>query len=314
MYNAGSTIIQTLEGLEKQSYQNFEVILVDDGSKDDTISRINKFKKKSDLHLSVSYQENAGPAKARNNGAYTAKGEILIFTDADCIPPKNWIEEMIKPIGGEIVGAHCGYDVKNKNSLVARYIDYEIKKRHYRLYRKIIDSVGTYSFSIKKDVFNKMGGFDSSYKTASGEDFAFSYKLSENNFKIYFTDKTFVYHFHLESFLKYLKQQFYRGFWRIPLYLDNKSKITSGDSYSGYEAQIQFFAVGFLLLSFIGMYYILYLPLVFLFILYLSNINYGIFSYKYEKKMIIIAPFLASLRSLSGFFGATSGLISFWRK
>ena len=159
-----------------------------------------------------------------------------------------------------------------------------------------------------------MGGYDTSFRIASGEDFAFSYKLDENSYKIYFTDKTFVYHFHPESVLHYLKQQFFRGFWRVPLYLQYKSKITSGDSYSGFEAQIQFFIVGFFLLSFIGMYFILYLPLIFLILLYLSNITYGIFSYKYEKKMILIAPFLASLRSLSGFFGAISGLRILWSK
>ncbi len=313
MYNASKTIIENLKSLEKQTYKNFEVIIVDDGSTDDSISKIKNFRDKSKLTIPIAKQKNMGPASARNKGAKHANGDILLFTDADCILPNNWVKEMIDPIDEQnnIIGAHCGYEIKNKKSLIARYIDYETKKRHSNIRGKITDSVGTYSFSIKKETFKEMDGFDTSYKTASGEDFDFSYKLSNNNYKIYFTGKTFAYHFHPESFLKYLKQQFYRGFWRVPVYFENKSKALAGDSYSGLEPQLQFFLVGFFLLSFVGLFYLSYIPLVFIFTLYLSNIPYGLFSYKFERKMLFLAPLFASIRSISGFFGAIIGVISY---
>jgi glycosyltransferase involved in cell wall biosynthesis len=314
MYNASSTIVETLRGLEKQSFKDFEVIVVDDGSTDDSLSIVEESKTKCQLDITIMTQQNAGPAKARNSGAFRARGDILVFTDADCIHPENWVDEMIRPIGNDIVGTHCGYEVINKDSIVARYVNYEIKKRHSKLHGKIVDSVGTYSFSILKEVFGKMGGYDTSYHTASAEDFDFSYRLSEKRYKIYFTERTSVFHHHPESVLGYIKQQFYRGYWRVPLYLQNKSKITSRDSYSGFEVQIQFLIVGLLLLSFIGMYYVFYLPILFLGLLCASNIGYGVFSFRYERRMLFIAPVLASFRSLSGFFGAVLGLVSYRRK
>jgi glycosyltransferase involved in cell wall biosynthesis len=304
MYNAGKTIVETLRGLEKQTYKDFQVILVDDGSTDDTRNVVEKFKEKSNLDIVLICQQNSGPAVARNLGAKKATGDIILFTDSDCIPPRNWVAEMIEPIGKDIVGVHCGYKVKNPEFLVARYIDFEIRRRHSKIYNKITDSVGTYSFSIKKEVFDEMGGFNTSYSMASGEDFEFSYKLSENGYKIFFTDKTYVYHYHPDSLWKYLKQQFYRGYWRVPLYLKNKARIKKKDSYTGYEAQVQFILVGVFFLSFLFMVFLYYVPVIVFLVLLFSNMGYGVFSARSEKKMIIVAPFLASLRSICGFLGA----------
>ena len=90
-YNAESSIALCLEALMQQDYPGnlFEIIVVDDGSADATAHIVQGFP------VRYVYQKNAGPAAARNHGAQKAAGEILLFTDADCVPDPDWVEEMV---------------------------------------------------------------------------------------------------------------------------------------------------------------------------------------------------------------------------
>lgn len=302
MFNAEKTIIQTLRGIENQTINDFEVIVVDDGSADNSSKLVTEFKNESELSVKRIHQENSGPAKARNLGVEHSEGDITIFLDSDCIPPKNWIEEMIKPLNGKIVGCNCGYKVKNKESLIARYVDYEIAKRHEKLIGKTVDTIGTYSASFIKSVFNEAGAFDTEYRTASGEDFDLAFNVRKMGYDLVFTGKTFVYHYHPDSVKKYLKQQFGRGYWRVKMYLGNKDKILKGDSYTGHEAQVQFILSGLVFLS-IPLAVINPLFLLSFVALLFSNLPLGLWTFKRERKFIFIAPVLASMRSLAGTLG-----------
>jgi glycosyltransferase involved in cell wall biosynthesis len=303
MYNSEKTIINTLEALQTQKNKNYEIIVVDDGSTDSSFESVESFKKKNDLPIKLINQENAGPAKARNYGVEHSKGDIIIFLDSDCIPPDNWVEEMVKPLKGKIVGCNCGYMVKNEESLIARYVDYEIAKRHEKLVGKSIDTTGTYSASFLKSAFIEAGGFDTNYKTASGEDFDFAFNIKKLGYDIFFTDKTFVYHYHPDTLKKYLKQQFWRGFWRVRMYLDNKDKIIKGDSYTGQEAQLQFIFACFAFLSIPMIAINPFTIFVGFGVLFFSNMPLGLWAFREEKKFIIVAPMIASLRSLAGSLG-----------
>jgi glycosyltransferase involved in cell wall biosynthesis len=305
MFNTEKTIINTLEALQEQSYKNFEIIIVDDGSTDSSFETVVAFKKKSQVLIKLIKQENAGPAKARNLGVEHSESDVIIFLDSDCIPPDNWVKEMIRPLNGKIAGCNCGYKVKNKESIIARYVDYEIAKRHEQLIGKSIDTIGTYSASILKSVFKEVGGFDLKYKTASGEDFDFSFNLKKLGYNLIFTEKTFVYHYHPDTLRKYLKQQFWRGFWRVRLYLRNKDKIIKGDDYTGYEAQIQFILSCLALLSFPMM---VFDPIITFFgfgMLLLSNIPLGLWIFRRERKFVMVAPIIACMRSLAGTLGVS---------
>ena len=70
---------------------NFEVIVVDDGSKSLSDAIVNKFSKS--LKISLLSQKNSGPAAARNNGADRATGQFLVFTDDDCAPATDWLTQ-----------------------------------------------------------------------------------------------------------------------------------------------------------------------------------------------------------------------------
>jgi len=309
MYNSENTIIETLSGLAKQTRQDFEVIVVDDGSTDRSSNLVEEYKKSSELNIKLIKQENLGPAKARNKGVENAKSDIILFLDSDCIPIENWLEEMTKPISKETVGCSCRYKVKNKGSLIARYIDYEIARRHEKMAGKVVDTIGSYSACYLKDVFDKVGGFNTSYRIASGEDFDLSFKIGELGYKLKFINTTFVYHYHPETLRKYLKQQFMRGYWRVEMYLRSKEKILSRESYSGYEAQIQFILSSAVLISLPMSVFKPLLLLISVALLLSSNIPLGVWCFKKERKFLVIAPILASLRSLVGTLGAYFYLI-----
>lgn len=96
-YNERSTIIKCIESLKDQTYQRIEIIVVDDGSNDDTHSVAKTLSDK--VHgMQVLKQIHKGPGEARNLGASHAKGEILVFVDADMTFDKDFIKNLVKPI------------------------------------------------------------------------------------------------------------------------------------------------------------------------------------------------------------------------
>ena len=91
-YNEEGDIELCLKSLKNQSRKKIEVIVVDDGSTDRTVEIVKEHKVK------LLKQNHGGPGAARNRGAKQAKGEILIFIDADMHFPKDYIKNLIAPI------------------------------------------------------------------------------------------------------------------------------------------------------------------------------------------------------------------------
>src|SRR3989304_5607183 len=190
-FNSAKELTKCLESFKTQtlSNENFEVMVVDDGSNDGTKDAAAKTLERN------SYQQNRGPAAARNNGANQAQGEIILFTDADCEPQPNWIEEMIKPLDNpQVVGVKGVYKTRQKE-LVARLVQIEYEHKYERMKKfKYIDFIDTYSAGYRKDIFLKYNGFDERYPKASVEDQEFSFRLSHDGHKMVFNPDAVVYH------------------------------------------------------------------------------------------------------------------------
>jgi cellulose synthase/poly-beta-1,6-N-acetylglucosamine synthase-like glycosyltransferase len=177
--------------------------------------------------VKVVVQKHAGPAVGRNRGVRHSRGSIILFTDSDCIPNRNWIRNMTKPFQNkEVVGVSGTYRTANNHSIVSRFVGYEIEDRHDAMMkRKSIDFVGTFSAGYKRDVFLKFGGFDENFQRASGEDTDLSFKISKAGGKIVFAPGAYVSHHHPERLWTMLKKKFWMGYWRILLYKKHRDKL-----------------------------------------------------------------------------------------
>ncbi len=320
-YNAEKTILRTLEALGKQTTKGFEVVLADDGSKDNTVKIAKPFKPKN-FKLIVLAEKHAGPAAQRNRGAEKAGGDILLFTDSDCVPDRNWVEEMAKPFSDKaVVGVSGAYKTFNNDKLIARFEGYEIAKRHERLAKqKYIDFIGSFSAGYRKNIFRKFGGFSADFKRADAEDPELSFKIAKAGYKMVFNPKAVVAHPHVATIKRFWKQKFSRGYWRVLLYKKHPEKMR-GDSYTGKEVQLSLIFLAGFLLSFAGFFLALLfrdifaantlakLAIVSNTLFYLVNYPTILFMVEKEKMMAIFAPLLMYVRTLAWGFGFAWGLV-----
>ncbi len=235
-YNAQETLEQCLSALTKQTHpaDSYEVIVVDDGSTDLT------GKIAQDYAVRYIRQVNQGPAAARNNGVRQARGDIILFTDADCVPDNNWISEMLKPFDEAQVAAVKGAYRTRQHSLSARFAQLEFEER-FELLKKAdsIDMVDTYSAGFRRDIFLELGGFDTSFPVANNEDTELSYRMSAQGYKMVFSPQAIVCHLrHSDTIIKYARLKFWRGYWRMVVYKKFPDKMLK-DSYTPQTLKLQ---------------------------------------------------------------------------
>lgn len=107
VYNQAEHLENCLDGVKKQTCDNYEIIIVNDGSTDGIIDVIRKFKQIFGFKLSYYEQENKGACAARNNGAKYAKGEYAIFCDADVVMEPEMLEIMLKTLRNNPNAGFC---------------------------------------------------------------------------------------------------------------------------------------------------------------------------------------------------------------
>ena len=298
-FNAEKTIAKCLESIEGQSFRDFEVIVVDDGSKDRTAEIVRGFSKARLLR-----QKNAGPAVARNNGAKKALGGIIVFTDSDCVADKDWLKEMLEPFqDAKVAGVQGRYKSRQKE-LVARLIQLEIEQRYAKMLRRdSIDFIGTYSAAYRKSVFAEMRGFDTSFPIASGEDTDLSFRVSGAGYRMAFNQRAIIFHTHPTSLWKYLKVKYYRAFWRTKVYKRHRGKMVK-DSYTSQvvKAQTVFFLFGLFLLA-LSPVFPVYLPVTgVVFVgLFLSTLRFAWWAFPKDHMVGLVSPFTGMMAS--GAFG-----------
>jgi len=225
-YNAEATLGECLAACVAQTHPHTDVIVVDDGSTDTTPTIAKNYP------VEYIHQENGGPAAARNRGAQAAKGEIIVFTDSDCIAEPDWIEKLLAGFTSDDVVAVGGtYGIANDSSLLARMIHEEIKNRHQQFHEEV-DFLGSFNVAYRKNAFDAVGGFDESFRMASGEDNDLAYRLHDRDGHLHFVADALVAHYHPTRLWPYLRTQFYHGFWRMKLYAKHPNR-SGGDQYAG---------------------------------------------------------------------------------
>lgn len=233
--NAERTIGSCLQGLLEQSVsrERYEVIVVDDGSTDDTGQVVER----SGATLITQAQQ--GPAAARNQGVSVAKGDIVLFTDADCVPEAHWVQEMIRPFeDGEIAGVKGVYRT-GQRGIIPRFVQCEYEERYELMAKeRWIDFIDTYSAGYRREIFLAEGGFDTRYPSASVEDQEFSFRLAERGHKMVFSPRAVVYHQHPATLAEYFRRKFNIGYWKVMVLRRHPGKAVR-DSHTPQMVKIQ---------------------------------------------------------------------------
>lgn len=266
VYNGSSTIERCLDSLAYQTMprDTYEIVVVDDGSTDNTSTIVNQWiSDHPNLTVSLVYQENAGPAAARNYGVQVAQANVLLFTDADCAPLADWIEAMGRPFGLEridnrsvqlvaretenpIVGVKGAY-VTEQSELVPNFVQAEYEDRYDRMrHLPQIDFIDTYSAGYVKEILVQNEGFDPVFTTASVEDQELSFRLAQKGYKMVFEPAAKVSHIHDRNISEYWARKYAIGYWKALLTRWHPERLVQ-DSHTPQILKIQMVLWAFML-------------------------------------------------------------------
>ncbi|SKB61480.1 Glycosyltransferase, GT2 family [Soonwooa buanensis] len=213
IYNRRDELFELLNSLLRQTDKDFEIIVVDDGSKIDLSPTIKLFENQLDIHFDQ--KTNSGPGLTRNYGAKRAKNDWLVFVDSDVIVEENYIENIKKDLIEIPCDAFGGADKAHKGfNIMQKAISYSMTSVFttggIRGNKKAVSKFQPRSFNmgVNKEVFLKVGGFS---EMRIGEDPDLSMTLWENGYTTAFFDNIGVYHKRRTDLGKFSKQVYQFG-------------------------------------------------------------------------------------------------------
>lgn len=219
VYNRPDEVDELLSSLLSQSFQDFEVIVVEDGSKITCREVCDKYTGK--LCLSYFMKPNSGPGQSRNYGAERANGEYLLILDSDVVLPKDYLQAIEDELNILPCEAFGGPDASHPSfTPVQKAISYSMTSFFttggIRGGKAKLDKFYPRSFNmgIRRDVYQTLGGFS---KMRFGEDIDFSYRICEAGYKPRLFPKAWVWHKRRTDFRKFFRQVFNSGIARINL-------------------------------------------------------------------------------------------------
>ncbi len=224
-YNAADTLDDNLTSLDNLTYPDYEVIVVNDGSRDATgdIAR---------RHSRVRLIEvpNAGLSAARNVGLAEATGEIVAYTDADTRVDRDWLTFLIQPfLNSDVVGSGGPNVVPKDDSPIAQCIARAPGgPTHVLLDDRIAEHVPGCNMAFRRDALLAIGGFNPIYLRA-GDDVDVCWRLQARGWKIGFSPAALVWHHHRSSIAAYWRQQVGYGEGETWLMAHHPEKFLDGN-------------------------------------------------------------------------------------
>lgn len=227
LYNRPQEIDELLHTLTQQSYLQFEVIVIEDGSTLDAKDIVDSYADRLDIHYF--YKENGGQGFARNFGFERAKGDYFVIFDSDCLIPIDYLEIVKNYLLEHQLDAYGGPDGAHPSfTPVQKAISYSMTSPFttggIRGNKKHIGQFHPRSFNmgISREVWERTGGF---ILTRLGEDIEFSIRIQSMGFKIGLIPDAIVFHKRRTDLRQFYKQLHFFGRARINIYKHFPSEL-----------------------------------------------------------------------------------------
>ncbi len=220
VYNRPDEVDELLQSLTQQTFKDFEVLVVEDGSAISCEGVVHRYDDRLDIHY---YNKpNSGPGQSRNYGAERSHGEYLIILDSDCILPADYFAAVEAELQCKPADAFGGPDRAHASfSDVQKAINYSMtsffttggirggKKQMDKFYPR------SFNMGVRREVYLALGGFS---KMRFGEDIDFSIRIFKGGYSCRLFPDAWVYHKRRTDFRKFFKQVHNSGIARINLY------------------------------------------------------------------------------------------------
>lgn len=211
VYNGERTLDKCIKSLLYLEYpkEKYEIIVVDNNSTDNSIEIAKKYPVK------LLHEGKQSSYAARNFGVKNAKGEIVAYTDADCVVDKEWLRQLVKNFKDETIAGVGGEILAyNPKSIVERYSDKndvlsQKSNFNFEIVGFKMPFMATANAAYKKQILNEIGLFDDSF--TSGGDVDLAWRITLNGYKIVFEPKALIYHRHRTTLYGLFKQFFRYG-------------------------------------------------------------------------------------------------------
>ncbi|ATV29007.1 glycosyl transferase family 2 [Prevotella intermedia] len=220
VFNRPDEVDELLSSLLNQTFTNFEVLIVEDGSQKPCDEVCNKYADRLDLHYFM--KPNSGPGQSRNYGAERAKGEYLLILDSDVVLPKGYLNAIEEELKREPADAFGGPDAAHESFTdTQKAISYSMTSFFttggIRGGKKKLDKFYPRSFNmgIRRDVYMELKGFS---KMRFGEDIDFSIRIFKAGKRCRLFPEAWVWHKRRTDFRKFYRQVYNSGIARINLY------------------------------------------------------------------------------------------------
>lgn len=314
-FNNQGTLARCLAALEQQTLprDRYEIIVIDDGSDDNTRALV-----RAHSRVQLLAQSHAGPAAARNLGVAHARGEVVLFTDADCEPAPDWIEQMLVPLADTQTAGAKGVYRTRQRALIARFVQMEYESRYERMARYMarhgrIDFVDTYAAGYRRDVFVAHGGFDATFATASVEDQEFSFRVAEQGHRLVFAPQAVVYHWgHAATLWAYARKKFKIGYHKVKVLARHTDKAWQ-DAHTPQTLKVQILISGLGLCSLLAS--LIWSWLIWaaagLGVLFIATtLPFVLKAWRQNPSVAIVSPFMLLVRAMALGSGLAVGLLS----
>jgi GT2 family glycosyltransferase len=205
-YNSERTIDDCLRALQCLNYPDYEVIVVNDGSKDATLAIAESY-----AYCRIISQENRGLSVARNVGAEAATGEIVAYTDSDCVADPDWLTYLVGKMerSGLVACGGPNFPPPEDALVPAAVAVSPGGPTHVLIDDELAEHIAGCNMAFRRDVLLGLGGFDPIFR-AAGDDVDICWRLQDAGYAIGFCAAATVWHYRRNTVEAYIGQQ--RGY------------------------------------------------------------------------------------------------------